>query len=80
MTKKQIHYSTRQAAARIGVSFRTLNRWIAEGTLKPSEGIPLPWGVGKQGGSLWFWSDADIARGREVKATLKPGRKAKVKK
>jgi hypothetical protein len=63
-------YSTRQAAARIGVSFRTLNRWLALGKIKPSKAIKIPGGR-----TLWFWTDADIARGRKVKAKQRPGPK-----
>jgi predicted site-specific integrase-resolvase len=66
------HYSTRQAAAKIGVSFRTLNRWIATGAIKASQGIPLT-----NGGYLWLWTDSDVAKGLKVKTTLKPGRKSK---
>ena len=68
-------YSTRSAAAKIGVSFRTLNRWLALGKIKPSQGIPLG-----DGRILWRWTDADIARGRKAKAAQKPGPKAKPKK
>jgi hypothetical protein len=64
--------STRQAAKKIGVGFRTLNRWLADGLIEASQGIPLT-----NGGCLWLWSDADIARGRTIKGTLKPGRKPK---
>jgi len=63
-------YSTRRAAAKIGVSFRTLNRWLALRKIRPSQEIPL--GGGR---SLWRWTDADIARGRKVKAAQKPGPK-----
>ena len=73
MTKA--HYSTRQAASKIKVSFRTLNRWIASGRIKASHGVTLA-----DGRRLWYWNDADIAKGKNIKATLKPGRKAKVKK
>ena len=64
-------YSTRQAAKQIRVSFRTLNRWLADGKIKPSTGIKRP-----TGRTLWLWSDADIAKGRKVKAAQKPGPKA----
>ena len=67
-------YSTRSAAAKIGVSFRTLNRWLALGKIKPSGAISMP-----GGNTLWLWTDADIARGRKVKAAQKPGPKAGVK-
>jgi len=68
-------YSTQRAAAKIGVSFRTLNRWLALGLIRPSKAIPI--GGGR---TLWRWTDADIARGRKVKAAQKPGPKAKRKK
>ena len=53
------------------MAFRTLNRWIAEGKIKPSNSAPF----GARG--LWLWTDADIAKGRKVKAAQKPGRKKK---
>jgi len=65
-------YGTQQAAAKIGVGFRTLNRWLALGLIHPSMAIPM--GGGR---TLWRWTDADIAKGRKVKAVLKPGPKAK---
>jgi predicted site-specific integrase-resolvase len=68
-------YDTRQAARRIGVSFRTLNRWLAQGTIKPSEGVP--YGGGRV---LWRWTDADIVKARKVKAAQKPGPKPKGRK
>ncbi len=68
-------YSTQRAAAKIGVSFRTLNRWLALALIRPSQAIPI--GGGR---TLWRWTDADIGRGRKVKAAQKPGPKAKPKK
>ena len=65
-------YSTRQAAKKTGVSFRTFNRWIALGKIEASQGIPLT-----NGGRLWLWSDPDIAKARKVKAEQHPGRKPK---
>jgi hypothetical protein len=67
-------YSTQSTAAKIGVSFRTLNRWLALGLIRPSKAIPMGGGH-----TLWRWTDADIARGRKVKAAQKPGPKAGVK-
>lgn len=60
--------STASAARKIGVGFRTLNRWLALGKVKPSLAISI-------GGNrtLWRWTDADIAKGRKVKAAMKPG-------
>jgi DNA-binding transcriptional MerR regulator len=67
-------YTTIVAARRIGVSFRTLNRWLALGLIRPSRGVPY-------GGdrTLWLWTDADIAKGRKVKAAQKPGPKKRAK-
>jgi DNA-binding transcriptional MerR regulator len=67
-------YSTAQAARRMGVSFRTLNRWLALGLIRASQ--QLPYGGGR---ILWRWTDADIAKGRKVKAAQKPGPKADAK-
>ena len=64
-------YSTRQAAAKMRVSFRTLNRWLADGKIKPSTAIKMP-----TGRTLWLWTDRDIAKGRKVKAAQRPGPKA----
>ena len=68
-------YGTQQAAAKIGVGFRTLNRWLALRKIKPSTAIKMP-----DGRTLWLWTDADISRGREVKAAQKPGPKPEPKK
>jgi predicted site-specific integrase-resolvase len=67
-------FSTETAAKRIGVSFRTLNRWLALGKIRPSLAVPLAGGR-----TLWRWVDADITRGRKVRATQKPGPKAGAK-
>jgi hypothetical protein len=65
-------YSTQTAARKMGVGFRTLNRWLALGTIRPSTAIKMP-----NGRTLWLWTDVDIARGRRVKALQKPGPKPK---
>jgi len=65
-------YSTQQAARKMDVSFRTLNRWLGLGLLRPSMAIPM--GGGR---TLWRWTDADMAKGRKVKAAQKPGPKPK---
>jgi predicted site-specific integrase-resolvase len=67
-------YSTETAAKRIGVSFRTLNRWLAGEKIRPSVAIPMA-----RGRTLWRWTEADIAKGRKVKAAQKPGPKARAK-
>jgi predicted site-specific integrase-resolvase len=63
--------STKRAAVKMGVSFRTLNRWLALGLIRPSMAIPI-----EGGRTFWRWTDADIAKGRKVKAAQKPGPKA----
>jgi hypothetical protein len=73
MTKTKKTHSTRQAAAKMRVSFRTLNRWLADGKIRPSTAIKMP-----TGRTLWLWTDSDIARGRKVKAAQTPGPKPKV--
>ena len=67
-------YTTRGAAAKMRVSFRTLNRWLALGKIWPS--LQLPYGGNR---ILWRWTDADIAKGRKVKAAQKPGPKVRKK-
>ena len=71
---KKKTYSTQQAAAKMRVSFRTLNRWLALELIRPSTAIPI--GGGR---TLWRWTDADIAKGRKVNATQRPGPKPKRK-
>jgi hypothetical protein len=68
-------YNTRTAAAKIGVSFRTLNRRLALGKLKPSRAVEMP-----GGNTLWLWNDADVKRGRKVKAAQRPGPQPKAAK
>jgi predicted site-specific integrase-resolvase len=64
--------STASAARKIGVGFRTLNRWLDLGKIRPSVAVPM--GGGR---TLWRWTDADIAKARKVKAAQKPGPKPK---
>jgi hypothetical protein len=72
--KNKTTSSTQQAAKKMGVSFRTLNRWLFLELIRPSVAVPM--GGGR---TLWRWSDADIAKGRKVNAALKPGPKPKKK-
>ncbi len=66
-------YGTHQAAKLIGVASITLHRWLKDKKIRP-QGIQLA-----DGRILWQWSDADIAKGRKVKAAQKPGPKAGAK-
>lgn len=68
-------YNTKQAAAKMGVGFRTLNRWLEMGTIKSAKSVIMPGGR-----TLWFWTDADIVRGRKVKAAQRRGPKPKAAK
>ena len=67
-------YGTRRAAARIGVSLRTLRRWMARGLIRASKSLPMSGGY-----TLWRWTDANIKKGRKVKATQKRGRKPRTR-
>ena len=68
-------FSTQEAAKKMGISFRTLNRWLFRGLIRPS----LEFAIGG-GRTLWRWTEADISRGRNVKAAQKPGPKTGPKK
>jgi hypothetical protein len=63
-------YTTSEAAVKIGCGFRTLNRWLNNGVIRPAQGVP--YGDGR---FLWVWTDADITKAKQIKKTLKPGRK-----
>jgi transposase len=70
--KKAMTYSTREAAAKIGVALRTVNRWLADEKIRPSVAVPM--GGGR---TLWRWSKVDIAKARKIDRT--PGPKAGAK-
>jgi hypothetical protein len=76
MMKAKRTYRRRQAASKMRVSFRALNRWLADGKIKPSTAIKMP-----NGRTLWLWlwrwREADIARGRKLRGDLRPGPKPK---
>lgn len=67
-------YSTREAAAKLGISFPTINRYIAE------KKIPVP-PLDKVGGvTVRLWSDTDIERVRKILPTITNGRKTRYSK
>lgn len=66
--------STRGAAKKLGLSFTSLNRYIA------AKKIPLPPLVRVGGIRVRLWSDKDIAKVRAVLPKLKNGRKLRYKK
>jgi excisionase family DNA binding protein len=61
--------TTQEAAKQLGVSTRTLRRWIA-GNL-----IPAPEMIKIGGQKFWNWKPADLGRARKCKAQMRPGRK-----
>lgn len=61
--------TTEQAAKKMGISRQTLQSWIKNGQIT----APMPTLVGAK--SKRLWTEADIARGRKFKGTLKPGPK-----
>jgi hypothetical protein len=66
--------STRDAAKKLGLSFTSLNRYIA------AKKIPLPPLVRVGGVRVRLWSDKDIAKVRAILPKLKNGRKTRYKK
>ncbi len=64
-------YSTRQAAAKMRVSFRTLNRWLADGKIKPSTAIEMPT-AGRSGCGANGYSQRPQGEGR---AKARPNQK-----
>jgi hypothetical protein len=67
-------HSTREAAKKLGLSFTSLNRYIA------AKKIPFPPLTRVGGVRVRLWSDKDIAKVRAVLPTLKNGRKLRYKK
>ena len=65
---------TREAAKKLGLSFTSLNRYIA------AKKIPLPPLVRVGGVRVRLWSDKDIAKVRALLPKLKNGRKLRYKK
>jgi hypothetical protein len=66
--------STRDAAKRLGLSFTSLNRYIA------AKKIPLPPLIRVGGVRVRLWSDKDIAKVQDILPKLKNGRKTRYKK
>jgi predicted site-specific integrase-resolvase len=63
--------STRDAAGKLGVTLKTLQRHVSAGT------IPAPAIVKVGGVSVRLWTARDIQKARKVLAGTKPGRKKK---
>jgi len=69
-------YSTKEAAERADIHFITLQRWVSDDKVRPSQRI-------KQNGfTLWRWTDSDVEKVRKYKQEnyrKGRGRKAKPK-
>ena len=64
-------HSTREAAKKLGISFTSMNRYIAD------KKIPLPPVVQVGGVNVRLWSEADIERVREILPKIANGRKTR---
>ncbi len=67
-------YTTREAARKLGISFISLNRYIA------AKKIPAPKIQRFGGGSFRVWADADIERVRLILPKIANGRKTRYQK
>lgn len=67
-------YSTRQAAQKLGISFASINRYIA------GKKIPLPPLTQLGSISARLWSDTDIEKVREILPKIANGRKTRSQK
>lgn len=67
-------YSTREAAKKLGISFPTINRYIAD------KKIPLPPLVKAGGVTVRLWSEQDIERVRALLPKIANGRKTRYSK
>ena len=67
-------YSTREAAKKLGISFTSMNRYIAE------KKLPVPKVQRFGGGQLRIWTDADIEHVRQILPKIANGRKTRYKK
>ena len=67
-------YSTRQAAAKLGISFTSMNRYIADNK------IPVPPVTEVANIAARVWTDEDIERVREILPKIANGRKTRYSK
>ena len=63
------HFSTRDAAKKLGIAMSKLSRYIATGK------VPAPKMVKSGGMTLHLWTEAEIEKLRKILPTLKNGRK-----
>jgi excisionase family DNA binding protein len=67
-------YSTREAAQKLGLDFRTMQRHIADGK------IPAPPVQNLGGGKFRIWTDEDIEHVRQLLPKIANGRKTRYSK
>ncbi|MBZ5524831.1 MAG: hypothetical protein LAP21_21550 [Acidobacteriia bacterium] len=67
-------YSSREAAKKLGISFTSLNRYIAQ------KKIPVPAVQQLGGGQFRIWMDEDIERVRALLPKIANGRKTRYQK
>lgn len=67
-------YSTREAAQKLGLDFRTMQRRIADGR------IPVPPVQSLGGVQFRIWTDQDIEHVRQILPKIANGRKTRYKK
>ncbi len=67
-------FSTAQAAKLVGVSKKTLLRWLYDGRLKE------PRHANVAGRDWRLWGKADVERARKLKTTIRPGPKPRKRK
>jgi hypothetical protein len=63
------HFSTRDAAKRLGIPMSRLSRYMATGK------VPAPKAVSSGGMTLHLWTEAEIEKVRKLLPKLKNGRK-----
>jgi excisionase family DNA binding protein len=68
------HYSTREAARKLGLDFRTMQRRIADGK------IPAPPVQNLGGGRFRVWTEAEIEHVRQLLPKIANGRKTRYSK
>jgi predicted DNA-binding transcriptional regulator AlpA len=67
-------YSTREAAKKLGISFTSMNRYIAE------KKLPVPKVQQFGGGQLRIWTEEDIKHVRQLLPKIANGRKTRYSK
>ena len=69
------HYSTREAAKKLGLHLITIQKYIAAGKIPVP---PMSMSIG--GGKVRIWTDQDIEKVKEVLPKIANGRKTRYKK